>query len=199
MTQPEARAYVSRGGMKLAAALDHFKIDVSGLACADLGSHIGGFVDCLLHRGAARVFAVDTAYGTFAWKLRRDPRVIVLERTNAMHVALPQPVDLVTIDVGWTPQLKVLPNAARLIAEPQTTGPWTPGQVVTLIKPHYEAPKGLLKSGVLPDEAVEPVVNETLGKLAADGWTVVDTVPSPIRGHAGNREFFALLTREDAS
>ena len=216
MKEAASEPYVSRGGEKLAAALDRFGLDVTGLVCADLGSHVGGFVDCLLRRGAARVHSVDTAYGTLAWKLRRDSRVVVYERTNAMHVSLPEPVDLVTIDVGWTPQSRILPNVARLV---------TPaGQVVTLLKPHYEAGKALgsalpsdevgadrgsagrtidgtampfarsLVDGVLPDDVFDAVVKSVLRAVAALGWTVVNTCPSPIRGHAGNRELFALLT-----
>ena len=122
MKEAASEPYVSRGGEKLAAALDRFGLDVTGLVCADLGSHVGGFVDCLLRRGAARVHSVDTAYGTLAWKLRRDSRVVVYERTNAMHVSLPEPVDLVTIDVGWTPQVRILPNVARLVT-PARAGP----------------------------------------------------------------------------
>src|SRR5436309_2115272 len=96
--------FVSRAGQKLDHALDVFKIDVAGLTCADLGCNVGGFVDCLLQRGAAKVYAVDTGYGVLDWKLRKDARVIVMERTNAMHVALPERVTLVTIDVAWTRQ-----------------------------------------------------------------------------------------------
>src|SRR5687767_8878918 len=107
-------SYVSRGGLKLAAALDAFGIDPPGYVCADLGSNVGGFVDCLLQRGAKKVYAVDTGYGVLAYKLRIDPRVVVMERTNAMHVELPEVVDLITIDVAWTPQHRILPNAIRL-------------------------------------------------------------------------------------
>jgi 23S rRNA (cytidine1920-2'-O)/16S rRNA (cytidine1409-2'-O)-methyltransferase len=192
--------YVSRSGHKLAAALDHFNVDVGGLVCADLGSHVGGFVDCLLHRGAARVYSVDTCYGTLAWRLRRDERVVVLERTNAMHVSLPEAVSLVTIDVGWTPQAKVLPNAAALLAGPE--GPKsvpshrTQGRVLTLIKPHYEALGEQLDSGVLPDEDVDRVVETVLEQVLRSGWSVLGTCPSPIRGHGGNAEVFALLSHE---
>ncbi len=195
MTHSPGQAYVSRGGEKLAAALDHFDVDPSDWVCADLGSHVGGFVDCLLQRGARRVLAVDTAYGTFAWKLRRDARVVLSERTNAMHVSLPEPVDLVTIDVGWTPQAKVLPNAATLLR---------PGGIVlTLIKPHYEATKAggegpkkpVLVDGVVPDDAWDEVVGLVLINVRAMGWSVAGTFTSPIRGHGGNREVFALLSR----
>lgn len=190
--------YVSRGGEKLAFALDHFELDVAGLVCADLGSHVGGFVDVLLQRGAARVHSVDTSYGTLAWKLRRDPRVVVHERTNAMHLTLPEPVALVTIDVGWTAQDKILPNAVNLL-EPD-------GHVVTLIKPHYEAQsrpgaahreqrEDSLADGVLPDSAFDGVVLDTLARIESLGWRVLSRVESPLRGHAGNRELLALLVR----
>lgn len=182
--------YVSRGGDKLAAALDHFRLDVTGLIAADLGSHIGGFVDCLLQRGAAKVYSVDTSYGTLAWKLRKDPRVVVLERTNAMHVTLPEPVDLVTIDVGWTPQTKVLPQVARLVSPS--------AKVVTLIKPHYEAAPELIVDGVLPEEQVDAVVQKVVGDITALGWDVVGVVESPILGHGGNREVFAMLGRTES-
>jgi len=184
-------AYVSRGGEKLAAALDCLALSVSGSVCADLGSHVGGFVDCLLRHGALRVYSVDTAYGTLAWKLRKDPRVIAIERTNAMHVTLPELVNLVTIDVGWTPQARILPNV-RHIASPDA-------RVVTLIKPHYEAPTDRLIDGVLPDEAFDETVAVVLSEIAATGWKTVDTTPSPIRGHGGNRELFALLARGEKS
>ena len=171
----------------MAFALDRFEVDVSDLVCADLGSHVGGFVDCLLRRGATRVHAVDTCYGTLAWKLRRDSRVVVHERTNAMHVALPEPVGLVTIDVGWTRQSKILPNVRRLIA-PE-------GQVVTLLKPHYEAPAERLTGGLLLDEAVDEVVENILRQIRSLGWEVRGTEVSPLRGHGGNREHVALLCR----
>ena len=184
-TSPGSSKYISRGGEKLAAALDDFRLDVSGLICADLGSHVGGFVDCLLQRGARKVYSVDTSYGTLAWKLRKDPRVVVLERSNAMHVALPELVDLVTIDVGWTKQEKVLPNVRELVKPP--------GSVVTLIKPHYEAGSGLLVDGVLSDAVSEQVLQSVVAHAMDGEFEVVSVTASPIRGHGGNREFFAHL------
>ncbi len=181
--------FVSRGGEKLDAALSHFQLDISDLVCADLGSHVGGFVDCLLQRGAKKVFSVDTSYGTLAWTLRRDPRVVVMERTNAMHVELPEPIDLVTIDVGWTPQAKVLKSVSTFA----TSGT----RVLSLIKPHYEAGKNALQNGVLPDEQVDKVVDRVVSAIKHDGWSVLGTLQSPIRGHGGNREVIALLTRQD--
>lgn len=179
--------FVSRGGAKLSFALDHFRINVTDLVCADLGSHVGGFVDCLLRAGAKKVFSVDTSYGTLAWKLRKDDRVVVLERRNAMHVTIPEKIDLVTADVGWTRQEKFLPNVATMLG--------FGGRVLTLIKPHYEADKACLCDGVLPDEEVERVVSNVLEGAGSNGWSVLSTGASPIRGHGGNREVFALLAR----
>lgn len=188
MSASTSDAYVSRGGDKLAAALDHFRIDVSGLLCADLGSHVGGFVDCLLQHGAAKVYSVDTSYGTLAWTLRKDARVVVLERTNAMHVSLPESVDLVTIDAGWTKQSKILPNAAKLL------GAASSGLVITLIKPHYEADKALLVNGVLPNEHRNETLARVLQEITSLGWRIGGTVDSPIPGHGGNHEVFAQLS-----
>src|ERR1700729_302541 len=106
------RSFVSRAGLKLEAALLSFPIDVIGKTCADLGANVGGFTDCLLQHGAAKVYAVDTAYGVLAWTLRKDPRIIVKERMNALHVKLPEPVSLIAVDVGWTRQDKILPVVA---------------------------------------------------------------------------------------
>lgn len=178
--------YITRAGQKLCFAMRALDVSAAGAVCADLGSHAGGFVDCLLQAGAVRVYSVDTAYGTLAWKLRRDSRVIVLERTNAIHVTLPEPVRLITIDVGWTKQAHVLHNARRLLG--------SEGRVLTLIKPHYEAEPRLLEKGVLPPEHVEEVVAHVLASIGHKGWTVLDTVDSPLTGHAGNREVFALLS-----
>ena len=133
--------FVSRAGLKLEHALATFGVDVAGRVCADLGSNTGGFTDCMLKRGAAKVYAIDTGYGVLDWKLRKDPRVVVMERTNAMHAELPQPVTMISIDVAWTKQQHILPAARRMIADD--------GDVVTLIKPHYEAPPALLRGGVL--------------------------------------------------
>ncbi len=124
-------AFVSRAGQKLDHALSTFKINIADCICADLGCSTGGFTDCLLQRGAKKVYAVDTGYGVLDWKLRNDPRVVVMERTNAMHVELPEPVDVVTIDVAWTKQRNILPSARQIVA--------ADANIVTFIKPHYEA------------------------------------------------------------
>lgn len=183
--------FVSRGGLKLDHALTTFGLDLTGLNCADLGCSTGGFTDCMLQRGAARVYAVDTGYGVLAWKLRKDARVVVMERTNAMHVVLPQAVDFVSIDASWTKQSKILPAAKKIVA--------AGGRIVTLIKPHYEADAALLRQGVLPDEAVASVVDGVLAMVAAMGFTVVATTTSPIRGsEKGNLEVLALLIATEA-
>ncbi|MBT7170522.1 MAG: TlyA family RNA methyltransferase, partial [Phycisphaerales bacterium] len=107
--------YVSRAGKKLAGALDAMGVDPAGWVCADFGCNVGGFTDCLLQRGAAKVYAVDTGYGALAWTMRQHERVEVMERTNVLHCDVPEAVDLVVIDVGWTPQVKVIPVAAKWV------------------------------------------------------------------------------------
>lgn len=179
------RRFVSRAGEKLDHALACFGLDVSGLVCADFGANAGGFTDCLLQRGAAQVFAIDTGYGALEWKLRKDPRVVAMERTNAMHVSLPLPMDLVTIDVAWTKQRHILP-AARRVLKPG-------GSVVSLIKPHYEADPALLAGGVLPREKLDSVMESVTRDIAGSGFHLVQAVPSPILGAKGNAEVLALL------
>ncbi len=182
---PQARRYVSRGGIKLEAALRALHLDVSGSICTDLGSHAGGFVDCLLQHGAARVYAVDPSYGVLDYQLRRDPRVVVYERTNALDYVCPEQCDLVTIDVGWTPQRLILPVARRCL-KPQ-------GRVLTLVKPQYEAPAELLASGVVPAKHLPHVLDLCRADVECAGWQILGQVESPLRGHGGNAEFFWLL------
>ena len=186
--------YVSRGGLKLAAGLDAFAVDPAGRSCVDLGCSTGGFTDVLLRREAAKVFAVDTGYGVLDWNLRNDVRVIVMERTNAMHVELPEPVSIAVADAGWTRQAKLLPTFARLLA--------IGGDVVTLVKPHYEGHGLDLRKhgGVLPDEALPATLDAVRDDVAAAGFEVVAEVESPVRGSSGknakgNREFLFHLKR----
>ena len=177
--------FVSRAGEKLDHALSTFGIDVKSFVCADFGANAGGFTDCLLSRGATKIYAIDTGYGALEWKLRIDPRVVVMERTNAMHVELPEKVDLVTIDVAWTKQRLILPSAKRVLKPG--------GQIVTLIKPHYEAEATQLKRGILPETEVEGVVARVVDEIAALGFAVKGTTRSPILGARGNVEVLALL------
>ena len=179
------RRFVSRAGEKLDHALATFGTDVNDLVCADFGANAGGFTDCLLQRGAARVYAIDTGYGALEWKLRKDPRVIVMERTNAMHVSLPEPADLVTIDVAWTKQRHILPAAKRVLR--------SGGQVISLIKPHYEAEPESLVRGVLPEEQLEKVIEAVKRQIVEVGFDLVCTAASPILGAKGNREILTLL------
>ncbi len=184
------RPYVSRGGVKLAAALNAFGIEPARLVCADLGSNVGGFVDCLLRRGAGRVYAIDTGYGVLAYTLRTDPRVVVMERTNAMHAMLPEPIDLVTIDVAWTPQHRILPNAIKLLKPG--------GRIITLIKPHYEAEPNRLRRGVLEPDLARQTLDLIRERIAAAGAVVDQLIESPIAGQKGNIEFLALLLIENS-
>lgn len=186
---PDAEgAYVSRGGLKLEAALRGFNLTVTGWVCCDLGSHTGGFVDCLLKHGAGRVYAVDPAHGVLDYRLRQDARVVVCERINALRFVCAEPCDLVTVDVGWTPQRLILPVAQRC-AKPQT------GRVLTLIKPQYEAPPRWLRSGVLPAERREGVLATCREDARRLGWQIAAEMESPILGHGGNVEYLWLLTQ----
>jgi len=192
----ETCPYVGRGGIKLQHALDTFAIDPGGWVCADFGSSVGGFTDCLVQAGAARIYAVDTSYGELAWKLRQDERVTPIERTNAMHAEPPEPVDLVTIDLGWTKQERAVPAALRWLK--------ADGRIVTLVKPHYELErneKERLAGGVLPEDEAERVVVRVLDALPAFGVRVLGSTKSPILGGqkkgrgTGNAEWLALLER----
>ncbi|MCK4871955.1 MAG: hypothetical protein KAS72_04435 [Phycisphaerales bacterium] len=197
--QPSDHPFVSRGGLKLDHALQAFDVDVAGLRCADFGCSVGGFTDCLLQRGAAHVVAIDTAYGILDYRLRTDPRVTVMERTNVLHVPpIEQPVDLVVIDMGWTTQRHCLPAALPWLTED--------GRIITLVKPHYEAKGGPqerdLVKGILPDHAAESVLRRVLDALAGVGLTSLGVVTSPIRGGGkrhhgpGNVEYLTLLQRK---
>ena len=182
------RQFVSRGDQKLDAALAAFQIDVAGRICADFGCNVGGFTDCLLARGAAKVYAVDTGYGALAWRLRTDPRVVVLERTNALHTAAPEPVDLVAIDVAWTPQRLIVPAAMKWLAPG--------GRIVSLLKPHYELAK-LQRGkphGPLTDAQVTDICCTVCDQLAASDCTVRAMMRSVLKGKGGNPEFLLLFT-----
>lgn len=192
--------YVSRGGLKLRHALDAFGVDPRGRACADLGCNVGGFTDCLLRAGAAKVYAVDTGYGALAWTLRNDPRVVVMERTNALHAAPPPGgVGLVVIDMGWTPQRLCIPAALRWLRNDDAA------RIVTLIKPHYEQPgPASARVPVLDADAAARIADAVLASMPALGVRVLASTVSPIRGGAGkgvrdgNTEYLALLAPASA-
>jgi 23S rRNA (cytidine1920-2'-O)/16S rRNA (cytidine1409-2'-O)-methyltransferase len=184
------KGYVSRGGEKLAAALDAFGVDPAGRVCLDVGASTGGFTDVLLQRGAARVIAVDVGYGQLAWSLRQDPRVTVLERINIRHLdRLPVPADLAVIDVSFISLRLVLPRVRELLSPP--------GEVVALVKPQFEVGKGAVgKGGIVRDPAQHEQVLNELGRFAAElGYEVAGQIPSPLLGAKGNREFLMYLRR----
>ena len=186
--------YVSRGGLKLEAALDAFGCVVEGLTAVDVGASTGGFTDCLLQRGAARVYAIDVGYGQLAWKLRRDPRVVVLERTNIRHLAaLPDGLvaEFAVIDASFISLELVLPATLALLT------PVAP--VIALIKPQFEAGRSDVgKGGVVRDEQVHRRVLQDVAALAQRlGLTIAGLIVSPLLGPAGNVEFLVYL-RQDA-
>lgn len=181
------RQFASRAGLKLQAALEAFGVGPAGLVCADFGCNVGGFTDCLLQRGAAKIYAVDTGYGELAWKLRKDERVVVMERTNALYCPVPELVDLVTIDVGWTPQELVIPAAARWLK--------ASGKVISLLKPHYELAKlaGRKPLAQLTDQQAEQTCLTVCRKLWEQGYPAGAVMRSPLKGKGGNTEFLLLL------
>jgi 23S rRNA (cytidine1920-2'-O)/16S rRNA (cytidine1409-2'-O)-methyltransferase len=198
----EDQPYVSRGGLKLAAALDHWKIDVNGRACLDVGASTGGFTDCLLQHGAAHVTAIDTGFGQIAMKLRNDPRVTLLERTNARFLeprqlessstaagaAALEPT-LLAVDVSFISATLVLP--AILPAAPSLR------EAVILVKPQFEAGREHVgKGGIVRDpEAHKLAVERVADCMQTLGWEVVESIPSPITGAEGNREFLLYAKR----
>lgn len=195
LTTPEQ--YVSRGGLKLAHALQHFGLNVTGLTAVDLGSSTGGFTDCLLQHGAARVFAVDVGTNQLAWKLRQDPRVVVMEQTNARHLTPPAmptgfvPADVAVVDCSFISLQKILPAAVALLR--------SGGRIAALVKPQFEAGKAEADrgGGVITDPAVHARVLAELRRfvaaLPALRW--LGETESPLLGPAGNREFFIALEK----
>ena len=185
--------WVSRGGVKLAFALDHFGVAVSGAVALDIGASTGGFTDVLLARGAARVYAVDVGRGQLAWKLRQDQRVIVQEGVNARYLAraaIPDPIDLIACDASFIGLATLLPAPLALAAETAA--------LVALIKPQFEAgPKDVGKGGVVRDPAIHQAVCDRIAAWvgAQPGWTVIGLAESPIQGPAGNREFLIYARR----
>ena len=197
LTLAAGEKYVSRGGHKLEHALQHFQLDVAGRAALDLGASTGGFTDCLLQHGAAKVFAVDVGRGQLAWKLRQDPRVVMMEKTNARLLTAAQfpqpfaPADLAVIDCSFISLRKILPAAVPLL-KPD-------GKIVALIKPQFEAGKAEADKGrgVIRDAAIHERVLEELRKFVAEqsGLCWRNVVESPLLGPAGNKEFLVLIEK----
>ena len=190
----DEHGFVSRGGTKLTHGLDHFQLDPTGAIALDLGASTGGFTDVLLQRGARRVYAVDVGYGQLDWRLRNDPRVEVLERTNARHLTreqIPDPIDVIVADTSFISLKLVLP-AALALAAPKA---W----LVALIKPQFEVGKGRVgKGGVVRDPNLhEEVCAEISEWLAAQDWQVLDVTRSPITGPKGNVEFLIAALRQE--
>ncbi|HEY4712596.1 MAG TPA: TlyA family RNA methyltransferase [Dehalococcoidia bacterium] len=188
ITIAEPPPFVGRGGLKLDDALDQFKLDVSGKVAVDIGASTGGFTDCLLKRGASRVYAVDVGYGQLDYRLRKDERVVVMEKVNARYpIDLPEKVDLATIDVSFISVEKVIPPVVQLLKEG--------GYLVVLIKPQFEARREEVgKGGVIKQPSVHALV---LGRFIAwavgHGFRLGGLVASTVSGASGNREFFVLL------
>ena len=184
----EKPPFVSRGGIKLAHALDQFRLDVTSLVALDVGASTGGFTDCLLQRGASRVYAVDVGYGQLDYRLRTDPRVVVMERVNARYsFSLPEKADLATIDLSFISLEKVVPNVARLVKPG--------GKIICLVKPQFEAGRDQVgKGGLVKDPLVHArVLGRFISWAIAKGFRVGGLTPSLILGASGNREFFILL------
>ena len=187
----EELKYVSRGGYKLEAALDQFQIDVSGKTVLDVGASTGGFTHCVLLRGARKVYAVDVGYGQMAWKLREDPRVVVLERVNARSLTpeqFPERIDLAVMDVSFIGAEKILSPVSKIT-----------GEVVLLFKPQFEAgPKDVPRGGVIRDSRIHEKVLEAFFSGLKE-WLVGGLIESPIAGASGNKEFLIHLKKEGES
>ena len=189
----ETLPYVSRGGLKLEAALREFRIDPKGKTALDVGASTGGFTDCLLQHGAIKVYAVDVGYGQMAWKLRQDPRVVLIERTNIREIApslIQEPVDLIVIDVSFISLEKVVPPVLPLLAKN--------GSLTALIKPQFEVGREQVgKGGIVRDEAARNAAKERVSAFIHGlGLTVKGVIPSPITGQDGNVEYLIHAVNE---
>src|SRR6266699_5213392 len=192
ITVKPTRKYVGRGALKLEAALDHFNIDVHRKTALDIGASTGGFTDCMLQRRAKKVYAVDVGHGQLDWKLRNDPRVIVLEKVNARslsHEHIPEPVDVCVIDVSFISLTLILPNAFDLIT--------STGVILALIKPQFELQRSDVgKGGIVRDPPLHQKAQDKIVAFVTDlGDVVSGIVPSAIRGADGNQEFFACMRK----
>jgi 23S rRNA (cytidine1920-2'-O)/16S rRNA (cytidine1409-2'-O)-methyltransferase len=187
--------YVGRGGLKLEGALDHFAITADGSICLDIGASTGGFTDCLLQRGAAKVYAIDVGHAQLAWKIRSDPRVVVREHLNARHLTsadIPEPIDICVIDVSFISLTLILPPAFELLKPT--------GVLLALIKPQFELqPEDVGRGGIVADPALHEKAQQKITRwIDEQGHTVTGVVPSPITGTEGNQEFFVCARRRSA-
>jgi 23S rRNA (cytidine1920-2'-O)/16S rRNA (cytidine1409-2'-O)-methyltransferase len=192
ITVKPTRKYVGRGALKLEAALDHFKIDVRGKTALDIGASTGGFTDCMLQRGANKVFAVDVGHGQLDWKLRNDPRVMVLEKVNARSLSreqVPNIIDICVIDVSFISLTLILPNAFDLIT--------STGVILALIKPQFELQRSDVgKGGIVRNHDLHRKAQDKIVGFVTDlGHAVTGIVPSAIKGVDGNQEFFACIRK----
>ena len=188
--------YVSRGGIKLAAAISHFNIDVKNKTVIDVGASTGGFTDCLLRNGASKVVALDVGYGQLDWKIRNDPRVIVVEKTNARYISpdiIEVPADGAVIDVSFISLKLIIPSVSSVLSEKAF--------IISLIKPQFEAGKESVgKGGIVKDEKLHLLIVEDISAFfISQGWAVIGVIPSPILGSKGNREFLLYAARENNS
>ncbi len=196
------KRYVSRGGDKLAAAMDAFSVPVQGRVCADAGASTGGFTDCLLQRGAKKVYAIDVGHGILAWKLRNDPRVVVMEQTNARKVEkLPEPVNLVVIDASFISLKVLLPVVKKWLVPPSSTFPsqGAGGNIIALIKPQFEATReeATFGKGVIREPEIHKrVLHEIIDFAQDDEFHLRGLIRSPIQGPKGNIEFLVWLGDE---
>lgn len=187
--------FVGRGGLKLEGALDHFAIDVRGFIAVDIGASTGGFTDCLLQRGARKVYAIDVGHGQLAWKIRTDPRVTVLEKTNARTISsslIAEEANICVIDVSFISLTLILPNAFELV---------TPnGIVLALIKPQFELERAEVgRGGIVRDSSLHEKAQRKIASfIATEGNEIVGIVPSPISGMDGNQEFFLCARKQSA-
>lgn len=181
--------YISRAGEKIDFAIKQFEIDVQDKICADLGSSTGGFTGALLQHGAKKVYSIDTAYGELDWKLRNDSRVVVMERTNALYVQLPEKIDIIVIDVGWTKQKMIIPKALTLLSDD--------GVIISLVKLHYEAEKYMLQKGKLKEEYIDEVIANVESDLSKiTDIKVINKVRSPVLGkQAKNIEYLFKIVK----
>jgi 23S rRNA (cytidine1920-2'-O)/16S rRNA (cytidine1409-2'-O)-methyltransferase len=180
--------FVSRAGHKLQHALSEFKLNIKDIICADFGCNLGGFTDCLLQNGTKMIYSVDTSKNCLEWNLRNNPKVIVLEKTNAMHVELPEKVDLISSDVAWTKQDKILPSIYKNLKDG--------GLAITLIKPHYEAVRTELHKGKVKEEFLEEIIERIKLKFEENNFTLLNLTESPITGRSGkNTEYLALIQK----